>query len=433
LRGRIHVPGDKSISHRALLLGAIAEGVTRVVNFLPAADCLATVACVRACGIEVEQGHNGDLIVQGRGLRGLCEPADVLNCGGSATTMRLLAGMLAGQAFYSVLTGNEPLRRRPMGRVVEPLREMGATILGRGGGQLPPLTVSGGNLRGIDYRLPVASAQVKSALLLAGLYARGTTTLHEPGPARDHTERMLRARGAKLDVHQGTVTLYPGDRLAAVDTVVPGDLSSAAFVIAAGCLVPESEIVVLGVNINPTRTGLLDALRAMGAEIAVENQAERDGEPVADIVVRATPGGEAPNLHAIEVGGDWIPRMIDELPILAVVATQAEGQTVVRDAAELRIKESDRIAALTTELNRLGARIEERPDGFVVQGPTRLQGTRVDSHSDHRLAMSLAVAGLASSGETHIDGAECIGDSFPQFEAILGQLTGRDKRREVEP
>jgi 3-phosphoshikimate 1-carboxyvinyltransferase len=431
LRGRITVPGDKSISHRALLLGAIAEGKTRVQNFLPAADCLATLACVQGLGVEVERLSETELIVQGRGLHGLREPEDILDCAGSGTTMRLLAGILAGQSFYSVLTGNEQLRRRPMGRIVEPLRRMGATVLGRNDGHLPPLTIVGGNLQGIEYRLPVASAQVKSAILLAGLYADGPTVIHEPGPARDHTERMLatmaegqtsksKAQSSKfkvLEVNAATITLRGGiTRLSSLDIVVPGDISSAAYFIAAACLVPGSEIAIEGVGVNPTRTGFLDALREMGAEILVENQREVSGEPVADVVVRA--GG----LRGIEVWGDQVPRMIDEFPILAVVASQAQGMTVVRDAAELRVKETDRIANITVELRKLGACIEERPDGFVVEGPTPLVGTQVNSHGDHRLAMSLAIAGLVAEGETTIEGAECIADSFPGFEEVLTAL-----------
>jgi len=424
LSGRVKVPGDKSISHRALLLGAIAEGTTRICNFLPAADCLATLACVRALGVEVERLSEIELIVQGRGLPGLIEPRDVLDCAGSGTTMRLLAGILAGQPFYSVLTGNEQLRRRPMGRIVEPLRWMGATVFGRDDGRLPPLTVMGGNLRSIEYKLPVASAQVKSAILLAGLYADGPIVIHEPGPARDHTERMLAAMGADIGVDGATITLRGDTKLSSLDIVVPGDISSAAYFIAAACLIPPrwggtegGEVIVADVGVNPTRTGFLDALRKMGADILAENQREVSGEPVADAVVRT---GE---LRGIEVRGDQVPRMIDEFPILAVVASQAQGTTVVSDAAELRVKETDRIANVALELRKLGARIEERPDGFVVEGPTPLVGAQVNSHGDHRLAMSLAIAGLLAEGETTIGGAECIVDSFPGFEEALRALS----------
>jgi 3-phosphoshikimate 1-carboxyvinyltransferase len=416
LSGRVKVPGDKSISHRALLLGAIAEGTTRIRNFLPAADCLATLTCVRGLGVEVERLSETELIVHGRGLRGLLEPKDVLDCARSGTTMRLLAGLLAGQSFYSVLTGNEQLRRRPMGRIAEPLRRMGATVLGREDGRLPPLTIQGGNLRGIEYKLPVASAQVKSAILLAGLYADGSTVIHEPGPARDHTERMLAAMGTNIQYpipNTAGITLRGGTELSSLDILVPGDISSAAYFIAATCLVPGSEVVVEGIGVNPTRTGFLDALREMGADILVENRQEVSREPVADVVVRIG------KLRGTAVGGDQVPRMIDEFPILAVVASQAEGETVVRDAAELRVKETDRIANIAVELRKMGARIRERPDGFVVQGPMRLVGTQVNSHGDHRLAMSLAIAGLIAEGETTVEGAECIVDSFPGFEETL--------------
>jgi 3-phosphoshikimate 1-carboxyvinyltransferase len=372
-------------------------------------------------GIEVERLSDTELIVHGRGLHGLREPTDVLDCVGSGTTMRLLAGILAGQPFYSVLTGNEQLRRRPMGRIVEPLRWMGATVLGRDDGRLPPLTIVGGNLRGIEYKLPIASAQVKSAILLAGLYADGPTVIHEPGPARDHTERMLAAmakvQSSKFKVQSSMIILQGGTELSALDIVVPGDVSSAAFLIAATCLVPGSEVVIEGIGVNPTRTGFLDALREMGADIVMENQREVSGEPVADLVVRSA------GLKGIEVRGTQVPRTIDEFPILAVVATQAQGMTVVSDAAELRVKETDRIANIAAELRKLGARIEERPDGFVVEGPTPLVGTQLHSHGDHRLAMSLAIAGLVADGETTVEGAECIADSFPGFEATLRGLT----------
>jgi 3-phosphoshikimate 1-carboxyvinyltransferase len=421
-RGRVKVPGDKSISHRALLLGAIAEGTSRIRNFLPAADCLATLACVQALGVEVERGSETELIVQGRGLRGLMEPEDVLDCARSGTTMRLLAGILAGQPFYSVLTGGEQLRQRPMRRIVEPLRQMGATVLGRDGGRLPPLTILGGNLHGIEYKLPVASAQVKSAILLAGLYADGPTVVHEPGPARDHTERMLAAMGASIEVQSAKLKVQ-SSKLSPLDILVPGDISSAAYFIAAACLIlprwggtEGGEVVIEDVGINPTRAGFLDALREMGADILVENRQESGGEPVADVIVRAE------GLRGIELKGNQVPRMIDEFTLLAVVASQAEGETIVRDAAELRVKETDRIAAIVAELRKLGACIEERNDGFVVVGPTSLRGTVVDSHGDHRLAMSLAIAGLVAEGETIIEGAECIADSFPGFEEILRAL-----------
>lgn len=419
LQGRVRVPGDKSISHRALLLGAIAEGEMRVENWLPAGDCQATLRCLRALGVEIEQHTPTTLTVHGRGLRGLRPPTEVLDCRGSGTTMRLLAGILAGHPFESVLDGHAGLRRRPMGRIIEPLRQMGARVEGRDGGY-PPLRIHGGDLQGIDYALPVASAQVKSCLLLAGLYAVGPTTVREPGPARDHTERMLRAMGADLQVDGAAITLTPSPRpLRPLHLRVPGDLSSAAFLLVAALLVPGSVVRIEGVGVNPTRTGLLDVLRAMGAEIALRNARERGGEPVADLHV------EASSLHGTTVQGELVVRMIDEFPILAVAATQAEGRTVVHDARELRVKETDRIAAVTMELRKLGAHVEERPDGFVVEGPTPLRGAVVNSHGDHRLAMALAVAGLVAKGTTVVEGAEVMGDSFPGFVEMMRGMGGQ--------
>jgi 3-phosphoshikimate 1-carboxyvinyltransferase len=441
LRGAIAVPGDKSITHRALILGALAEGDTRVRGWVPAEVCLATLRCIRALGVEVEDLPDGsDLLIHGVGLRGLTEPADVLHCAGSGTTIRLLAGLLAGQPFTSVLTGTDPLRRRPMGRVAEPLRQMGATILGRDGGKLAPLTIRGGNLRGIDYAMPVASAQVKSAILLAGLFAEGETVVHEPGPSRDHTERMLAEyrvevmveAEAKVKGRGAFVRLVGGQRLiGGGELTIPGDFSSAAFPLVAAAIVPGSDVRLAGVGFNPTRTGLYDLLVAMGAELQMSDErrrakdegssAQREpsssvirrpssaGEPIADLAIRNAP------LRATEAYGDLIVRAIDEFPIFAVAATQAEGTTVIREAAELRVKESDRIASVATELRKMGAHVEERPDGMLIHGPTRLRGAVVECHRDHRLAMSLAVAGLIADGPTEIRGAEAIGDSFPNF------------------
>jgi 3-phosphoshikimate 1-carboxyvinyltransferase len=419
LRGHVRVPGDKSISHRALLLGAIAEGPSRVEGFLPADDCRVTLHLVRALGIRVQEHTPTTLTVHGRGLHGLQEPDEILSCGRSGTTMRLLAGLLAGQPFFSLLSGDAQLRRRPMGRVVEPLRQMGAAVMGRDGGRLPPLAIQGGDLHGIDYTLPIASAQVKSALLLAGLYADGPTTLRVPGPARDHTERMLLAMGAKLEVGDWGVGISPGRSLQAVEVTVPGDFSSATFLLVSAILVPGSEFTIKEVGVNPTRTGLLDVLQAMGAGVTVQDERTVGGEPVADLTVRTS------DLRGVEVGGDLVVRMIDEFPVLAVAATQAHGETVVRDAAELRVKETDRIATTAEELRRLGARIEPRPDGFVVYGPTPLAGNAVHSHGDHRLAMALAVAGLIAKGETVVQDVACIADSFPRFEVTLAHLGGQ--------
>ncbi|MGQ9600318.1 MAG: 3-phosphoshikimate 1-carboxyvinyltransferase [Anaerolineae bacterium] len=427
LRGCVRVPGDKSISHRALLLGAIAEGTGRIENFLLANDCLATLRAVRALGIEVEELSPTALLVHGRGLHGLQEPEDVLNCVRSGTTLRLLAGLLAGQPFTSVLSGEPQLRRRPMGRIVEPLRLMGATVLGRDRGRRPPLAIQGGSLRGIDYSLSVASAQVKSALLLAGLYADGPTALLLPGPARDHTERMLTAMGGTVETEGAAANLYgptslrlvPGEPLHPLDVSVPGDFSSAAFLLVAATLLPGSEVTVEAVGVNPTRTGLLEVLQAMGADVTLHEERMAGGEPVADLTVRAAA------LRGTKVSGSLVVRAIDEFLILAVAATQAEGETRVCDAAELRVKETDRIATTVEELRRLGAEIEPLPDGFIVHGPTRLRGTSVHSHGDHRLAMALTVAGLIAQGETTVQDVECITDSFPGFESVLVRLGGQ--------
>ena len=426
LHGQVRVPGDKSISHRVLLLAALAQGDSHVRGFLSSGDCQATVCCLRALGIAVDETDATTLTVHGRGLHGLRPPSTPLDCQRSGTTMRMLSGIMAGQAFTSVLTGDAQLRRRPMERVAEPLRLMGAHVETTDGHA--PLTVRGSHLHGIDYHLPVASAQVKSALLLAGLYADGSTVLHEPGPARDHTERMLRAMIVPRVIPGATAgpltrsgsawALDPAqvDHLRPLDIVVPGDFSSAAFLLVAGALVPGSEVTVSGVGINPTRTGLLDVLRDMGARIDVQNESEQGGESVADLVVR--PGA----LHSAQVRGDRVVRMIDEFPILAVAATQAQGPTIVHDAAELRVKETDRIATVVTELRKLGAQIEPYEDGFAVSGPTSLRGTVVESHGDHRLAMALAVAGLVAEGETTVRDTEWIADSFPGFEELLGSL-----------
>ena len=439
-RGVIAVPGDKSITHRALILGALAEGDTRVRGWVPAEVCLATLRCMRALGVEVEDvSESSDLLIHGVGLRGLAEPADVLHCAGSGTTIRLLAGLLAGQPFTSVLTGTDPLRRRPMGRVAEPLRQMGATILGRDGGRLAPLTIRGGNLRGIDYAMPVASAQVKSAILLAGLFAEGETVVHEPGPSRDHTERMLAGFEVEVKVEAegrgAAVRLQGGQRLiGGGELTIAGDFSSAAFLLVAAAIVPGSDVRLTGVGVNPTRTGLYDLLVAMGADLRLGDTETRrhgdalpasphprvpasgQGEPLADLVVHASP------LRATEAHGDLIVRAIDEFPIFAVAATQAEGTTVIREAAELRVKESDRIASVATELRKMGAQVEERPDGMLIHGPTRLHGAVVECHRDHRLAMALAVAGLIADGPTEVRGAEAIGDSFPNFVEAMQAL-----------
>jgi 3-phosphoshikimate 1-carboxyvinyltransferase len=415
LHGHVTVPGDKSISHRAAMLGAIAEGTTRIRNFLPANDCLATLDVVRGLGIVIEYGVE-EVLVHGRGLHGLREPARPLECGGSGTTMRLMSGLLAGQPFYSVLAANAQLSRRPMDRVAVPLRAMGATILGREGGRYAPLSIVGGSLRGIRYDMPVASAQVKSALLLTGLFAEGRTEVIEPAPSRDHTERMLRAMGVTVAVNENVVSVEPATRLDALDVHVPGDISSAAFFMVAAAIVPGSRIVVPNVGLNPGRVGIIHVLKRMGAALHLHNERLDNGEPVADIEIQYSA------LRGTQISPEEVPGLIDELPILAVIATQAEGVTEVRGAAELRVKETDRIATTVSELCRLGAKIEALPDGFIVEGPVRLKGAAVSSHGDHRLAMSLAIAALAADGETTVDDTACIADSFPGFERALAGL-----------
>ncbi len=417
LTGATTVPADKSITHRALLFGAIADGVSRVRNPLRSGDTNATLGVVRALGVTVRETDSGELLVHGRGLNGLQEPETVLDCVNSGTTVRLLIGLLAGQDFFSVLAGSPQLRKRPMGRVTEPLRRMGAHIHGRERGRLLPLALSGASLHGVDYELPVPSAQVKTALLLAGLYADGLTVVVEPGPARDHTERMLTSMGAPI-VRKGKyiTSERPSASLTPLDITVPGDFSSAAFLLAAGALAAGSHLTIQRVGVNPTRVGLLEALMAMGADIQLDGWGEMAGEPTGDLHVRPA------ELHGVTVQGDQIVTMIDELPVFAVVATQARGDTIVRDAAELRVKETDRIATTVAELRKLGADIEELPDGFIVHGPTTLHGARVSSHGDHRLAMALTVAGLIAEGATIVEDAACASDSFPRFEEIMLRL-----------
>lgn len=420
LTGNCSVPGDKSISHRAVMFGSIAVGETHIRNFLDGGDCRSTIDVMRGLGVQVDVVTPTELVVHGRGLDGLQEPANVLDCGNSGTTIRLLTGLLVGQQFATFLNGTAQIRRRPMGRIVRPLRGMGADIMGRQMSEYAPLGIRPSRLRGLEYTMPVASAQVKSCLLFAGLYAHGLTVVIEPGPARDHTERMLAAMGAPVAVYGNKITSErPQAPLKALDITVPGDISSAAFLLVAGAITPGSRITVTGVGTNPTRTGIVEALQAMGAAITYENEREEGGEPVADLVVTTS------NLRGTTFGGEQIVTMIDELPILAVAATQAEGRTVVRDAHELRVKETDRIATTVSELRKLGAKIEPTADGFIIDGPTPLVGAPVESHDDHRLAMAMTVAGLVARGQTEVYGAEVTADSFPGFEVTL-QALGAD-------
>lgn len=416
LRGEVEVPGDKSITHRALMLGALANGTMRITNALMATDCIATLEIVRALGVDVEQTEAGEILVHGKGISGLREPLRPLECGGSGTTIRLMSGILAGQPFYSVLASNAQLGRRPMERIVVPLRQMGAKVLGRQGGKFTPLTIQGGNLKAIAYRPPVASAQVKSAVLLAGLFAEGITRVDEMLPTRDHTERMLAAMGAQIIIEGRRISIAPRPILAPLDIRVPGDMSSAAFLLAAAAIVPGSDLLIRRIGTNPGRTGILGALGRMGANLAVEREGLVNGEPVADLRIRY--GG----LKGVTIEAEEVPGLIDELPVIAVAATQAEGVTEVKGAGELRVKETDRIGTTVGELRKMGANIEALPDGFRIEGPTRLRGAQVSSHGDHRLAMALTVAALAADGESVIDGVECTRDSFPGFEETLAEL-----------
>lgn len=418
LRGEIGLPGDKSITHRAVLIGSISEGISEVENYCPGQDCNRTVEAMRQLGVEIVH-RGGKLCVYGQGLRGLRESLRHLYAGNSGTLMRLLAGILAGQPFQSVLTGDQYLTRRPMGRIIEPLSRMGAKISGDNN-QYPPLKIKGGRLKPIWYQTPIASAQVKSAILLAGLYADGKTTVVEKAASRDHTERMLRACGAEIErqrTKEGLqISVEGGPKLSGQNLAIPGDISSAAFFVVAASIVPGSEVAIKNVGLNPTRTGVLEVLRQMGADIQVEGQREQGEEPVGDLIVKSSA------LEAARVEGRIIPTLIDEIPVLAVAATQARGESVIKNAEDLRKKETDRISALVTNLRKMGAVVEELPDGMVIEGGHPLIGASVESFGDHRIAMALAVAALVAQGETIIDGWEWVFTSFPDFIEKLDSL-----------
>ena len=415
LRGEITVPGDKSISHRAVMLGALANGTTHITGFLMGEDCLSTIDCFRKMGVEIEI-TDSEVIVEGVGLHGLCAPEETLYTGNSGTTTRLLCGILAGQPFTATLNGDASIQKRPMGRVIKPLREMGASIEGKNDNYCP-LTLYPSELYGIEYRLPVASAQLKSAILLAGLYAEGQTTVIEPAPSRDHTERMFRALGVEVETHGSTITLEPPEDLYAVDIRVPGDISSAAFFLVAGAIVEGSELTIRNVGVNPTRTGILDVLHEMGADISISNFHD-DAEPVCDLTVKHS------MLRGVEIGGSIIPRLIDELPVIAVAAAYAEGETVIRDAQELKVKESNRIAAMVTELKKAGVDAEETDDGMIIRGGKRPHGAAFETYKDHRIAMSLAVLALAARSACRIDEPEVVAISYPDFFHTLERLRG---------
>jgi 3-phosphoshikimate 1-carboxyvinyltransferase len=415
LKGEIVVPGDKSISHRALMFASLAEGTSQVRGLLRGEDCLSTLAAFQQMGVRVEE-RGAELLIEGRGLRGLREPADVIDCGNSGTTMRLMCGILAAQPFFSVLSGDKYLRRRPMARVIDPLVGMGARIIGRENGTKAPLAIQGGMLRAGEYSSPVASAQVKSAILLAGMQVEGETRVFEPHLSRDHSERMLRYFGVDVQSFAGGASVCGPANLQAREVDVPGDISSAAFFLVAALITPGSELLLKNVGVNPTRSGIIDILQQMGGSIELLNQRELSGEPVADLLVRYSA------LRGIEIGGELVPRAIDEFPVVSVAAVFAEGETLIRDAKELRVKETDRIAAVCDTLGKLGARIEPLEDGMRIVGTGCLQGGRVDSFGDHRIAMSMAVAAQAADAEVAIADTGCTATSFPNFWDLLARI-----------
>lgn len=437
LKGEITVPPDKSISHRSVIFASIANGKSIVRNFLWAEDPISTINAMRLLGVEIEEvnsrkskvesqkserKHNyNELIIHGKGLHSLKEPFDVINCGNSGTTIRLLSGILAGNHFFSVVTGDDSLKQRPMARIIKPLKEMGARISGRLNDSFPPFAIKGGDLKAINYNMPVASAQVKSCLMLAALYSDGITTITEPIKSRDHTERMLSSMGADLEIDGLTIKVNGNNpinsQLRPFDITVPSDFSSAAFFIVSALLVPNSYIIIRGVGINPTRIGLLNVLSDIGAPIKLENIRDVSGEPVADIHCISIS-----NLKPVKISKEKMPSLIDEFPILCVLASQAEGVSEIRGAEELRVKESDRIKAMVTELRKMGVEIEEYPDGVQIKGRAELIGAEVESYGDHRIAMSLTVAGLIADGITTIRNPECVDISFPGFYEKLRQL-----------
>lgn len=407
LRGTLTVPGDKSISHRAVMFGALAKGTTRITHFLEGADCLSTISCFRKMGIEIERNQD-QILVHGKGLHGLQAPSGILDVGNSGTTTRLISGILAGQNFSSEIDGDASIRTRPMKRIMAPLASMGADIISRNNNGCAPLIITGKPLHAVHYDSPVASAQVKSCVLLAGMYADGITSVTEPFLSRNHTEIMLNYFGAKVSSTGTSAAIYPEPVLEARDIVVPGDISSAAYFIAAGLLTPDSEILLKNVGINPTRAGILKACRSMGADITLLNE-NPEGEPTADLLIRTS------SLKGTVIQGADIPTLIDEIPMIAVMAAFAQGTTIIRDAQELKVKESDRIAVMVDNLKRMGADIEGTDDGMIIHGGRPLHGAAIDSHLDHRVAMSFAVAGTICEGEMEIQDAQCVDISYPEF------------------
>lgn len=411
----IFVPGDKSISHRAIILGAISESTTIIKGFLMGADCLSTISCFRQLGIDIEITDT-EVIVHGKGLKGLSKPNGILDVGNSGTTFRLLTGLLCGQSFNSKITGDESIQKRPMLRIVTPLREMGSNIIGKDNGNLCPLTITGSKLKGITYNMPIPSAQIKSSLLLASLYSEGQTIIKEPSPSRNHTELMMNYLGNSLEVNDLTIISTPNPKLIGNEILVPGDISSAAYFIVAGLITKDSAITIKNVGINPTRDGIISTLVQMGGNITYQNKRYVCGELISDINVKSSA------LKAITIEGDIIPKLIDEIPILAVAACFANGTTTIKDAKELKVKESNRIQTTVCELKKLGANIIETDDGMIITGGKTLTGCAIESYNDHRIAMAMAIAGITSSKTTTINNPECVQISFPGFFELLGSL-----------
>ena len=415
LKGEVAIPGDKSISHRAVMFGSLAEGTTEVTNFLQGADCLSTISCFRKLGIEIENTSQR-ILIHGKGLHGLTEPSDTLDTGNSGTTTRLISGILAGQRFTTILNGDASIQTRPMKRIMTPLSMMGADITSLKGNDCAPLRICGGQLHGVAYTSPVASAQVKSCILLAGLYADAPTSVTEPVLSRNHTELMLAGFGAHVTSSGTTATIEPEPDLNGMKIEVPGDISSAAYFLAAGLMIPNSEIMIKNVGINPTRDGILRVAKEMGGDITILNEKTSGGEPTCDLLVRSS------SLKGVTIGGEIIPTLIDEIPMIAVMACFAEGITTIKDAQELKVKESNRIDTVVTNLKAMGAHIEATDDGMIIEGGYPLHGAVIDSHLDHRIAMSFAVGALGADGETTIEGADCVKISYPEFYQTLEKL-----------
>jgi 3-phosphoshikimate 1-carboxyvinyltransferase len=415
LSGSVAVPGDKSISHRSVMFGAIANGVTTVSNFLPGDDCLSTIACFRKLGVQIEEQEK-ELKIIGNGFDGLVEPNEVLDVGNSGTTIRLMLGILSGRPFFAALQGDQSIGKRPMTRVTVPLREMGAQIEGRKNGEYTPLAIRGGNLKPIHYQLPVASAQVKSSLLFAGLQADGVSMIIEKTESRDHTERMIHQFGGELSKENGVITVKGGQKFTGSHVHVPGDISSAAFFLVAGAIVPESEIILKNVGLNPTRTGIIDVMKSMGADLQLLASEESAFEPYGDLLIKSS------RLKGTIIEGDLIPRLIDEIPVIALLATQAEGTTIIKDAQELKVKETNRIDTVVNELKKLGAKIDATEDGMIIYGNSKLSGGTVSSHGDHRIGMMLSIAAAICQEEVYLENPGAISVSYPDFFTHLNNL-----------